>query len=139
MTSRLRAEIRGLVAAAVPPNLPLFDDNELVRAPALEAGYLRLSIAVEEAGPGLGTHAPRLGRLGVIIAVPAGAGSGAGDAVIDALNSGLSFGGNETVRFGGLSVTPGRQVGQLWVIDTEIGFTAWPDADAGLDPGAGAG
>ncbi|MGC6453393.1 MAG: hypothetical protein ACON31_05755 [Candidatus Puniceispirillaceae bacterium] len=125
MTARLRADIRKLVAAAAPKTLTLFDDNQPVRGPALEKGYLRLSIALEDGETGLGAHLPRLGRLGIIIAVPAGTGSGAGDSVIEALNSGLSFGGSRTVRFGGLAVTPGRQVGQLWVIDTEIGFTDW--------------
>ena len=131
MTRTLRADIRRLVAAAVPRTLTLFDDNQPVRGPALENGYLRLSIWLEDTDTGLGAHLPRLGRLGIIIAVPAGAGSDAGDAIIDALNSGLSFGGSETVRFGGLAVTPGRQVGQLWVIDTEIGFTEWRDGAAG--------
>jgi len=125
MTTRLRADIRRLVAAAAPGRLTLFDDNQPVRGPALENGYLRLSIGLEEAEVGLGAHLPRLGRLGITIAVPAGAGSATGDAIIEALNSGLSFGGSETVRFGGLAVTPGRQVGQLWVIDTDIGFTEW--------------
>ena len=58
--------------------------------------------------------------------MPAGRGSAATDAIIDSLNSGLSYGGGGGVRFGGLALTAGRQVGQLWVTDAEIGFAAWP-------------
>ena len=133
MTVTVRADIRRLVGAAVPKELALFDDNQPVRGPALEKGYLRLSIGLDEVESGLGANLPRLGRLGITIAVPAEAGSAAGDAIIEALNSGLSFGGSERVRFGGLAVTPGRQVGQLWVIDTEIGFTEWRDKAAETD------
>ena len=131
MTSSLLSDIRALAAAAVPGGLPLFDDNEPVRGPALDNGYLRLSIRLEDSDSGLGAHLPRLGTLGMVIAVPAGDGSAKTDAIIDALNAGLSFGGDDRTRFGGLAVTPGRQVGQLWVIDTEIGFTRWPAVSGG--------
>lgn len=126
MTTLLRSEIRGLVAAALPSGLALFDDNEPVRGAALENGYLRLSLMLDEQDDGLGRHMPRLGRLGILIAVPAGDGSAKSDAIIDALNTGLSFGGDTSIRFGGLAVTPGRQLGQHWVIDTDISFTKWP-------------
>ena len=128
MTAMLRSEIRKLVAAALPGGLALFDDNQPVRGSALENGYLRLSLMLEESGDGLGAHMPRLGRLGMVIAVPAGGGSAKSDAIIDSLNTGLSFGGDDSVRFGGLAVTPGRQIGQHWVIDTDISFTHWPSA-----------
>ena len=131
MTAALRSEIRRLVAAALPKALVLFDDNEPVRGPALDGGYLRLSLMLEEAEAGLGAHMPRLGRLGMVIAVPAGGGSAKSDAIIEALNAGLSFGGGDSIRFGGLAVTPGRQLGQHWVIDTEISFTEWPDQAGG--------
>ncbi len=140
MTTLLRQRIRALVGAALPPNLPLFDDNELVRGDsqgrnsadradgaALEHGYLRLGLALEDAPPGLGVNLPRPGRLAITIAVPAGGGSAAADTVVDALNTGLSFGGTDGIRFGGLALSPGRQVGQHWVIDAEIGFAIWPD------------
>jgi len=151
MTTLLRQRIRALVGAALPPNLPLFDDNELVRGDsqgrvsqdgnrsggsradgtALDQGYLRLGLALEDGPPGLGANLPRPGRLTIVIAVPAGGGSAAADALIDALNTGLSFGGADGIRFGGLALSPGRQVGQHWVIDAEIGFAVWPDmADA---------
>ena len=126
MTAALRSEIRSLVAAALPGALALFDDNEPVRGAALDNGYLRLSLSLEESGSGLGAHLPRLGRLGMVIAVPAGGGSAKSDSIIDSLNTGLSFGGDNTIRFGGLAVTPGRQIGQHWVIDTEISFASWP-------------
>ena len=131
MTAALRSELRRLVAAALPRALVLFDDNEPVRGLALDGGYLRLSLMLEEAEAGLGAHMPRLGRLGMVIAVPAGGGSAKSDAIIEALNAGLSFGGGDFIRFGGLAVTPGRQVGQHWVIDTEISFTEWPDQAGG--------
>ena len=126
MTTALRSEMRKLVAAALPGGMALFDDNEPVRGTALENGYLRLSLMLDEQDDGLGAHMPRLGRLGMLIAVPAGGGSATSDAIIDSLNTGLSFGGDGSVRFGGLAVTPGRQLGRHWVIDTEIGFTKWP-------------
>jgi hypothetical protein len=146
MTTLLRQRIRALVGAALPPNLPLFDDNELVRGAsqggdgaggtALDQGYLRLGLALEDGPPGLGANLPRPGRLTIIIAVPAGGGSAAADALIDALNTGLSFGGADGIRFGGLALSPGRQVGQHWVIDAEIGFAVWPDmADAKTETG----
>jgi len=161
MTTLLRQRIRALVGAALPPNLPLFDDNEPVRGDpqgrdtqgqdtqgqdtqggngaggtALDQGYLRLGLALEDGPPGLGANLPRPGRLTIIIAVPAGGGSAAADALIDALNTGLSFGGADGIRFGGLALSPGRQVGQHWVIDAEIGFAVWPDmADAKTETG----
>lgn len=131
MTAALRSDIRNLVAAALPAGMPLFDDNEPVRGQALDNGYLRLSLTLEDGDPGLGAHLPRLGRLAMVVAVPAGGGSAASDAIIDALNTGLSFGGDDRIRFGGLAVTPGRQLGRHWVIDTEIGFTQWPTAAMG--------
>lgn len=131
MTAALRSELRRFVAASLPKALVLFDDNEPVRGPALDRGYLRLSLMLEEAEAGLGAHMPRLGRLGMVIAVPAGGGSAKSDAIIEALNAGLSFGGGDSIRFGGLAVTPGRQVGQHWVIDTEISFTEWQDQAGG--------
>jgi hypothetical protein len=131
MTTSLRRRIRALVSAALPPGLPVFSENEPVRGAAggtsLANGYLRLGLALEEPAPGLGTNLPRPGRLTITIAVPAGAGSAAADALIDTLNTGLSFGGADGIRFGGLAVSPGRQVGQHWVIDAEIGFTIWPE------------
>jgi hypothetical protein len=151
MTTLLRQRIRALVVGALPPNLPLFDDNEPVRGDpqgrdpqgrngaggtALDQGYLRLGLALEDGPPGLGANLPRPGRLTIIIAVPAGGGSAAADALIDALNTGLSFGGADGIRFGGLALSPGRQVGQHWVIDAEIGFAVWPDmADAKTETG----
>jgi hypothetical protein len=161
MTTSLRQRIRALVSAVLPPNLPMFDDNELVRGgsqgrnsadgasrhgdsqrvdgadgAALERGYLRLGLALEDAPPGLGANLPRPGRLAITIAVPAGGGSAAADAVVDALNTGLSFGGTDAIRFGGLALSPGRQVGQHWVIDAEIGFAVWPDmADTKVEAG----
>ena len=131
MTASLRRRLRNLVGATLPPDLPVFDDNEPVRGdPAsggsLDGGYLRLGLALEDGPPGLGASLPRPGRLAITIAVPAGRGSTAGDALIEALNSGLSFGGGDGIRFGGLSVVPGRQIGQHWVIDAEIGFAVWP-------------
>jgi hypothetical protein len=140
MTTSLRRRIRALVSAALPPDLPVFDDNEPVReapvrsgtkgATSLANGYLRLGLALEEPAAGLGANLPRPGRLAITIAVPAGAGSAAADALIDSLNTGLSFGGADGIRFGGLAVSPGRQVGQHWVIDAGIGFAIWPDMAA---------
>ena len=58
-----------------------------------------------------------------------GEGSETMDSVIDALNTGLSFGGAGGIRFGGLAVSPGRRIGQHWVIDADIGFAIWPVTD----------
>ena len=126
MTASIRRRVRSLVSSALPPGLPVFDDNEPVRGEALDKGYLRLGLALEEGGVGLGADLPRSGRASIIIAVPAGDGSAAGDSVIEALNTGLSFGGANGLRLGGLAVSPGRQIGQHWVIDAEIGFADWP-------------
>ena len=132
MTGSLRRRIRNLVRATLPPTLPVFDDNEPVRrdpasGESLDGGYLRLGLALEDGPPGLGASLPQPGRLAITIAVPAGRGSAAADALIEALNTGLSFGGGDGIRFGGLSLIPGRQIGQHWVIDAEIGFAIWPD------------
>ena len=129
-TTTLRRLLRAQVEAALPPGLPLFDDSDAVRGPALEKGYLRLALALEEESDGLGAAAPRNGRLSVTIAVPSGRGSAATDAIIDSLNGGLSYGGDDGLRFGGLALTPGRQIGQLWVTDAEIGFAVWPAPEA---------
>ena len=134
-TSGLRRLLRRAVADALPPGLPLFDDSDAVRGTALEKGYLRLALTLEEESEGLGAGAPRSGRLGLTIAVPAGKGSAASDAIIDSLNAGLSYGGLSHsdlggLRFGGLALTPGRQIGQLWVTEAEIGFAVWPAPEA---------
>ena len=128
-TTGLRRLIRAEVASALPPGLPLFDDSDAVRGPALEKGYLRLALTLDEEADGLGAGSPRSGRLSLSVAVPSGRGSAATDAIIDSLNTGLSYGGGGGVRFGGLALTPGRQIGQLWVSDAEIGFAAWPAGD----------
>ena len=136
-TTGLRRLLRAQVAAALPAGLPLFNDSDAVRGAALDRGYLRLALTLEEDLDGLGAAAPRSGRLGLTVAVPAGRGSAAGDAIIDSLNTGLSYGGSGQVRFGGLALTPGRQIGQLWVTEAEIGFAVWPGMAAG-DPGRAA-
>ena len=128
-TTTLRRSLRAQVEAVLPPGLPLFDDSDAVRGPALEKGYLRLALTLEEESDGLGATVPRSGRLFLTVAVPSGQGSAATDAIIDSLNGGLSYGGDSGIRFGGLALTPGRQIGQLWVTDAEIGFAAWPAPD----------
>lgn len=128
---------RWIVRSAVPVAPRDGARSAAVRGAALDRGYLRLALTLEEDLDGLGAAAPRSGRLGLTVAVPAGRGSDAGDAIIDSLNTGLSYGGSGRVRFGGLALTPGRQIGQLWVTEAEIGFAVWPGMAAG-DPGRAA-
>ena len=152
MTAGLRRAIGVQIAAALPPGMPLFEANDPIRGAALEQGYLRYALALDDAmlmlGPNLGPNlvpnlapnTPRSGFVELVIAVPSGSGSAISDRIIDSLDSTLSHGGTGGLRFAGLAVMPGRLVGPLWVIDAEIGFTSWvsaPDRAARRDGATG--
>lgn len=132
ITSGLRRAIRAQILAALPPDMPLFEANDPVRGAALDQGYLRYALALDDAvlllGPNLGPNTPRSGFVELVIAVPSGSGSAISDRIIDGLDTALSHGGQGGLRFAGLAVMPGRLVGPLWVIDAEIGFTSWVSA-----------
>jgi len=134
MSAGLRRELAEILAIVLAGGVPLFGDNELVRADPLLAngpasGYLRFRFSLDSAGqPELLGRDDRLsGVLQLMLALPYGKGMAQADSILASLGAGLANHRFGALRFDGLAAGRGRQIGDFWIQDIDIPFTRWPE------------